>query len=385
CYRSTLLFLPPPSAMSTTTETKASAPPEFTILTRVASIPMISSSLETIDGALSKNAYLSSPYFTAKGISTTAYKYTEPLQIRLAPLIIQADEIANKAVDAVESRYPYPFKAKPEEVATLVRERRQSATDYATTTIDKRVKTPAYNVAQGIDQRFSPVVDYFQVTVDRFHPSTAGPSTPPDAKYQYQRALALTKTVKDDLYVYSNEQIKELQAHNALVQRATETAQSISQLASSSITSAQTRIHQLSDNMLAELHKLQSSTAALSSSVINNSTSRVQAQIPPQIQKTYAEVSQDLSSAVSELRNIITTKDITLQEKVHRVGSEVQEHVGPLLESIKKGVSELLARGKAEASEASSDVKSASSQVKVNDIKGKVNGIKGNGNGKQHT
>lgn len=156
--------------MSTTTQTQTlpasetSSPPELTILTRVASIPIIYSSWETINGALLNNAYTRSPYSTAKGLSTSAYKYTEPLQVRLAPFIVQADGYANMAVDAVESRYPYPFKAKPEEVATLVRERKQNATDYATNavnvankTIDEKLKTPAYTVAQEIDQARSAI------------------------------------------------------------------------------------------------------------------------------------------------------------------------------------------------------------------------------------
>ncbi|KAF5379015.1 hypothetical protein D9615_006050 [Tricholomella constricta] len=349
------------TTQTTTTTNEGSAPPEFTILSRVASIPMIASSLETIDGALSSNAYTRSPYSTAKGISNSAYKYSEPLQVRLAPLIVQADGYANKAVDAVESRYPYPFKAKPEEVATLVRERRKTAEDYVTNsvnvankTIDENIKTPAINVAQGIDQRFSPIVDYFEVAVTRLNNSEAGPSTPPDAKYQYQRALHLSKTLKDNIYVYSNEQLKQLQTQNVLVQRATETAQSITTLASSSITSAQTRIHNLSDNMLVELQKLQTSTASFSASIqssVHNSTTQIQNQIPPQIQQTYTEVTNNLSAAVTELRNIITTKDIALQEKVSRVGHEVHDRVSPLLETIRKGVSELLARGNREASQ----------------------------------
>lgn len=147
--------------MSTATETQS--PPELTIFNRVASIPLISSGLGAVDGALASNVFTRSPYTTAKGFSSTAYKYTEPLQIRLAPYIARADGYANKAVDVVESRYPYPFKAKPEEVATLIQERRQSAAEYvnarradavnvANKTIDDKVKTPAYNVAQGIDQ-----------------------------------------------------------------------------------------------------------------------------------------------------------------------------------------------------------------------------------------
>jgi hypothetical protein len=144
---------------ATATETQAPAAPEITVLTRVASIPMISSSWGLVNDALSSNAYTRSPYFHAKGLSTSAYKFTEPIQVKLAPLIVRADSIANKAVDVVESRYPYPFKAQPEEVASYVRERRQSTTDYmnervgnVNKVIDDRLKTPVLNVAQDIDQ-----------------------------------------------------------------------------------------------------------------------------------------------------------------------------------------------------------------------------------------
>jgi hypothetical protein len=154
--------------MTTTTQTQTSSiplpsppptAPELTVLNRVVSIPIISSSLESIHCALSSNAYTRSSYSTAKGISNSAYKYTEPLQIRFAPLIVYADDYANKAVDVVESKYPYPFKAKTEEVADYVRDRRRSASEYirerretANKTIDDKVKNPAFTAAQGIDQ-----------------------------------------------------------------------------------------------------------------------------------------------------------------------------------------------------------------------------------------
>ena len=150
---------PPSSTMSTTaTETQNNAP-EITILTRFGSIPLVSGSLDSINKALTTNSYTCTPYNTAKELSMTAYKYTEPIQVRLAPLIVRADGLANKAVDAVEARYPYPFKAKPEEVATYVHERRQSVTDYYNGTVDgvakvvdERVRSPAVQAAQGLDQ-----------------------------------------------------------------------------------------------------------------------------------------------------------------------------------------------------------------------------------------
>jgi hypothetical protein len=77
---------------------------------------------------------------------------SEPIQQRLAPLIERADSFANKAYDAVESRYPYAFQAKPEDIVDYVRQRRISAFETASKTIDERVKTPAYNMGKGIDQ-----------------------------------------------------------------------------------------------------------------------------------------------------------------------------------------------------------------------------------------
>ncbi|KAF9477880.1 lipid droplet-associated perilipin protein [Pholiota conissans] len=316
---------------------------------------MISSSLTTLNEALSNNSYTRSPYAHAKELSISAYKLTEPLQVQLAPLIVRADGYANKAVDAVESRYPYPFKAQPEEVVTLVRERRESTTNYVTErvndvnkAIDAKVKTPALNVAHDIDQRFAPIVDYFAVAVSRLNSSEAGPSTPPDAQYQYQRALALSKTLRENIYEFSNEQLKQFQAQSVIAQKASETAHSISAVASSSLANAQTRIHTLSDTMLAELQKLQTSTTELSASLQNtlsNSATQFQSQVP-QIQQSYADLTAAISATVNELSTIITTKDLPVQEKVTRVSKEVQDRVHPLLEAVKKGVSEVLSRVK---------------------------------------
>lgn len=136
---------------ATATETTQQLP-QMTVFTRVASIPLILSSLEALDQTLSSNAYTRSVYPTAKGLSSTAYKYTEPIQMRLAPLLARADSYANKAVDAVEARYPYPFKAKPEEVTEYVRERRQSVSESFQHSIDENVKSPALHAATEIDQ-----------------------------------------------------------------------------------------------------------------------------------------------------------------------------------------------------------------------------------------
>ena len=144
--------------MSTDTNTAPAAAPELTSLYRVASIPLVSSSLDTIHSTLSSNSYTKSPYSAATGLAHSAWGYTEPIQVRLAPLTVRADGFANAGLDVVESRYPYPFKAKPEEITTYVRESRASALSIANKAIDENVKSPAYGVVQGIDQVCPPAV-----------------------------------------------------------------------------------------------------------------------------------------------------------------------------------------------------------------------------------
>lgn len=126
--------------------------PEITVITRVASIPIIASSLDQIHSTLSSNVLTRSPYHAAQVITQTAYNFSQPLQIRLAPFIVSANGYANKGLDVIEQKYPYPFKVKPEEVASYVRERRDSVVSSANERFDKSVKSPAVGVAEGIDK-----------------------------------------------------------------------------------------------------------------------------------------------------------------------------------------------------------------------------------------
>ncbi|GLB42203.1 hypothetical protein LshimejAT787_1102180 [Lyophyllum shimeji] len=341
--------------MSTTQTT--SAPPRVTILDRVASIPIIACSLEAVDSALSTNILTRAPYSTAKdlskGLSHTAYEYSEPIQKRLAPVISSADGLANNALDAVESRYPYPFKAQPQEVLTLVQEKGKGVADYVSSTIDntgkridQTIRTPAYNAAQNIDQRFSPIVDYFAVRVN----GEAGPSSP-DAKYQYQRALALSKTLKDNMYVYTSESFEHLRNQHALLQKASDTAQSITALASESIASGKNRVTTLSNAMISELQNVQNSAYAFTASIQDT----VKNQVPAQMRQRYTELTNNLQGAATDLKNIMA-EDIPLQEKANRVRQEVHDRVVPLLDHFRKTVSDLLARGKGEASKSSTQL-----------------------------
>jgi len=343
----------------TTQTQETSRTPELTIISRVASIPLVASSLSTIHETLTNNTLTRHPYTTAQGISKSALSYTEPIQKRLAPLLVRADGYANIGLDAVESRYPYPFKASPEDVVNDLKGHSDHAKGVATKTIDEKVKNPAFNVAQGIDQRFAPVVDYFEVAVNKIHPN--GASEPmPDAQFQYQRAYNLSKELSDQLRTYSAEQINQLKTQNALVKRASETANDLSQLASTSYGTAQVKVHALSDTMLAELQKIQSTTAAL----------------PASLQASFHDISAHLSSTIADLSAIITAPD-PLQEKLHKLRETVQERVHPVLEAATTRVQEILGLVKIRASEKEAAVESAANGAVANGTAV----TNGNGNG----
>jgi len=204
-----------------------------------------------------------------------------------------------------------------------VRKRRDSVVNAANSTIDEKVKNPAYHVAQGLDHQLTPFVNYFESAVTKLNGSASTPPSPPAAngepKYQYQRALALSKDLKDSLYVKTNEQLKQLQTSNVLVQRATETAQKITTLASSSIQSAQSRIYHLSDTMISDLKKVQSSLTS-----------------------EFNDVNTSLSGVITDLKATLTS-DLPIKEKITKFGGDVKDYVSPILGNITARVKEILA------------------------------------------
>ncbi|KAH9018540.1 hypothetical protein EDB85DRAFT_613252 [Lactarius pseudohatsudake] len=303
--------------MATETQSAPAAPidtpatPELTVLNRVASIPLVNDSLSAVHASLSSNPLTRSPYNTAQAISSTALRYSEPFTSKLAPIIVRADGFANKGLDAVESRYPYPFTVQSEDIISALKERSDSARAVANKTLDERVRTPAYSAAQGIDQRLAPVVDYL---VSRL--GTQEGTSQTESQYQYQRAYALSRDLKDQILGYSNTQLQQLQNSSALVQRAIETAKSIQDLASSGVVAAQAKVSTLSETMVTELQKVQAATAAL----------------PANLQASFKPVQEKISGTISELSDVIKS-DVPVNEKVAKVRTTVQDSVTPVLET----------------------------------------------------
>jgi ElaB/YqjD/DUF883 family membrane-anchored ribosome-binding protein len=106
--------------------------------------------------------------------------------------------------------------------------------------------------------------------------------------------------------------------------------------------------------MIRELQKLHASTSNLTATFQSGVQESVHHQAAS-IQHGYAEFTAALSATVQNLSSIVKDKDLPVQEKISRVSKEVQNRVTPLLDTITKGASEVLARSK-ETTEAAEDV-----------------------------
>ncbi|TDL22684.1 hypothetical protein BD410DRAFT_897934, partial [Rickenella mellea] len=168
--------------MATATQSQPHSIPPLTIFTRVAAIPAVADSLATIHSTLQNNSYTRTPYATAQSLSVRAYGVVEPIQLRIVPVVapivnpvlVRADGLANQVVDAVENRYPYPFKTPMDDMVSDLKNSTHHAYVVANETLDQRVRSPAYGLAEGIDQRFTPVLDRVETVVHKF----GGPHSP---------------------------------------------------------------------------------------------------------------------------------------------------------------------------------------------------------------
>lgn len=107
--------------------------------------------------------------------------------------------------------------------------------------------------------------------------------------------------------------------------KASLTAQKIIDTASSSYAVAQSKVNDLSDTMLSELGKIQTSTSKL----------------PSHVQASLKDVSDGLTVSIHELRGIASS-DASFSEKAGKVKDAVQQRIEPLLNATTSRVQEIL-------------------------------------------
>lgn len=205
-----------------------------TSLKRVTSIPLIHDSLSNIHDSLINNVLTRSPYNLSLAITERALNLSQPFQHGLAPVINTADSLANKGLDVVQSRYPYPFETPSQDIYRDIK----AYPDHAVHVAQKK----ATDVASDIDQvrplilylpirlieavqRLTPLVNSYESVIARM--SSAGTRSPTDsdsedslsttARSQVERAYNLTLDLRDQVYSLSSEQLAHHQTLAAVV------------------------------------------------------------------------------------------------------------------------------------------------------------------------
>ena len=116
-------------------------------------------------------------------------------------------------------------------------------------------------------------------------------------------------------------------------QRATETAKSIQNLASTGVVVAQAKVSTLSEAMVNELQKVQVRriySCPFSILLICNLQAATAA-LPANLQASFKPVQDKISGTISDLSGVIKS-DMPVNEKLTKVRATVQDHVTPVLE-----------------------------------------------------
>ncbi|KAG9104153.1 hypothetical protein FRC06_005045 [Ceratobasidium sp. 370] len=340
-------------------------PPQLTSINRVGKIPLVNDTLVSLDTLLSQNAYSKGLYSAAQAYSERAYNLSAPVQTRLAPVIGRADGYANKGLDALESRWPYPFQASTEEVVGTLKQGPDAAygiyaayANAASKAYEDKVKAPAYGLVVRADSTLAPIVDRFEVVVSKLHketppsPSSSTSSTSSDSEAsserQVARAYRLSLDLKDQIIVLSSEQFKQLQQNNVYVQRATDTLYNLTNAVTSFSHESNVRAQQLSHSMLSELE------------IINHTLLSRKEALPGQ----YAALKEAVGATLGEVRGIINEANVPVGEKAFKVRDVVIGRVQPVLQQVIEEGKKLVGRAEVEGEEKASDTRSNAEAVK---------------------
>ncbi|KAF9519336.1 hypothetical protein BS47DRAFT_1358205 [Hydnum rufescens UP504] len=201
---------------------------------------------------------------------------SEPVQARLAFPIVRADDVVLKGLAVVEFKFPCPFQTPTGES-----------------------QTPAYGIAQNADKSLSPIVDQLELAVNKLHPGGVTPTSdvsPP--KSQIHRAYKLSLDLKDQLYALSGEQIKQIQQHNLVVQKVTQT-----------------------------VYKPNDSQGPATG-------------LPSHVQSSVKPLQNQLAQALKGLQTVIQSGG-SASQKATQVAAAVQHQIGPVLEAFKETAGKL--------------------------------------------
>jgi hypothetical protein len=334
--------------------------PELTFLQRISEIPLIDGSIGSVKTLHSTVLDRASPFLQRERISSTiatvkaasatattkAVDVTRPYHGHLATALERLDGYAHKGLDKAEEKYPTAFEITTEEFGKVFHERRRTLTQRARELAVKALEREVREVAiKRFDEKVgSPFVTYIETQVaSRLKVER---STPSEGLDSYKRAVNLSKDVTGGLKVYTSGHLKQIREKNPLADRALETAESLSAVASTSISSFFGRFSSVSEKLNVQLAKLKE----LSLKVKETTQERVKkTPLPAPVRKVWDDAlvlfEARVKPFVLEARDTILT-EATRTEKIAKLREQITKEGTPLLLKAKEGSVEFLARSK---------------------------------------
>lgn len=136
----------------------------------------------------------------------TVNKVTQPYQKRLQDHLDKVENLSCKSLDVIEQRFPI-IKRPTVEIIDAVKKPPMQVIDGVKTKIDSNITAPASNMAKGVNQRVTVVVDHVEAIVDKYLPSE-GEHAHADESNQATRVYRLSVDVSNRLIQRVNIQLE---------------------------------------------------------------------------------------------------------------------------------------------------------------------------------
>lgn len=147
-------------------------------VTRIASFPLVYDGLQTATSYVKSAPYgefvLDKAGNTLTAVQKYAQPYVDPVHQRLQPTIVKVDELAVKALNNLEQKFPIVSKPTSVILDTVTKPPLQYYNEVKKT-VGANVTEPATQtatiIANGVNQRASILVDTYEAVVDRWLPA----------------------------------------------------------------------------------------------------------------------------------------------------------------------------------------------------------------------
>ncbi|KAH9823333.1 hypothetical protein DFH28DRAFT_922224 [Melampsora americana] len=236
---------------STDSEDSLSSP---TFVKRVVSIPVVADAIEAVQSTMKGNVYSAAVYEKAEGAAIYLYEQSKPLQEKLAGPIGQVDAVANKGLDFVQSKAPYVFEVKTEELISKARQPADQAYAYGKTYRD------------AASARLAPITEQFQSQLTKSQQTLNGLQE--KLHSAVQNIPKDSKSVQDQLKSLSEQVIAEIEKVNNFV---VEKRKELPQQAQQAVGPLLERLQQSFNDIKSELTKADTPLAQRASNVLKYS------------------------------------------------------------------------------------------------------------------